>query len=210
MRDVYLTTAYLAPVEYYAHMLHADRVFIEQHDHYMKQTYRNRCIIVGPSGKIDLTVPTVKPDTLKCPVKDIRISDHGNWRHLHFNALESAYGNTPYFEYYRDDFAPFYEKRFEFLLDFNLQLQETVCSLIDMQPEISLTTDYKSDFTVNELDLREVIHPKKDFATSDTAFTPMPYYQVFQEKLGFIPNLSIVDLLFNMGPESLIVLRQSI
>jgi len=142
MAVVYLTTAYLAPVEYYAHMLAADKVWVEQHDHYMKQTYRNRCIIAGPSGRIDLTVPTVKPDSLKCPTKDIRISDHGNWRHLHLYALESAYGHTPYFEYYRDDFVPFYEKRYDFLMDFNEALQEMICGLIDMQPCVERTSDY--------------------------------------------------------------------
>ena len=210
MLNVYLSSAYLAPVEYYAHMLAADRVVVEQHDHYMKQTYRNRCVIAGPSGKIDLTIPTVKPETPKCPMKDIRISDHGNWRHLHLYALESAYGHTPYFEYYRDDFAPFYERKYEFLMDFNEVLQEMVCGLIDMQPQVSRTTEYKTDFSSDELDLREVIHPKKDYATADPAFRVVPYYQVFQERLGFIPNLSIVDLLFNMGPESLIVLQQSL
>jgi len=210
MLNVYLSSAYLAPVEYYAHMLAADRVVVEQHDHYMKQTYRNRCVIAGPSGKIDLTIPTVKPETLKCPMKDIRISDHGNWRHLHLYALESAYGHTPYFEYYRDDFAPFYERKFEFLMDFNEALQEMVCGLIDMAPEVSRTGEYKSEFSADELDLREVIHPKKDYGTVDPAFKVIPYYQVFQERLGFIPNLSIVDLLFNMGPESLVVLRGSI
>ncbi|MBO7601694.1 MAG: WbqC family protein [Bacteroidaceae bacterium] len=210
MGVVFLTTAYLAPIEYYAHMLAADKVRVEQHDHYMKQTYRNRCIIAGPAGRIDLTVPTVKPDSLKCPTKDIRISDHGNWRHLHFYALESAYGHTPYFEYYRDDFVPFYEKGYEFLIDFNEALQEMICGLIDMQPCVERTSEYIKEVGNGSLDLREVIHPKHDYAMMDGAFKVVPYYQVFQEKLGFIPNLSIVDLLFNLGPESLLLLKQSI
>lgn len=210
MGVVYLTTAYLAPVEYYAHMLIADKVRVEQHDHYMKQTYRNRCVIAGPSGKIDLTVPTLKPDSLKCPTKDIRISDHGNWRHLHLYALESAYGNTPYFEYYRDDFVPFYEKRYGFLMDFNEALQEMICGLIDMQPCVERTAEYLQDVPDGALDLREVIHPKRDYAQLDRVFKVVPYYQVFQEKVGFLPNLSIVDLLFNLGPESLLLLKQSV
>lgn len=210
MAVVYLTTAYLAPVEYYAHMLAADKVWVEQHDHYMKQTYRNRCIIAGPSGRIDLTVPTVKSDSLKCPTKDIRISDHGNWRHLHLYALESAYGHTPYFEYYRDDFVPFYEKRYDFLMDFNEALQEMICGLIDMQPCVERTSDYVQEVDGGALDLREVIHPKRDYYRMDRAFKVLPYYQVFQEKQGFLPNLSIVDLLFNLGPESLLLLKNSI
>lgn len=209
MREVCLTTAYLAPVEYYAHLLASDKVWMEQHDHFMKQTYRNRCIIAGPSGKIILTVPTVKPDTLKCPTKDIRISDHGNWRHLHLYALESAYGNTPYYEYYRDDFIPFYEKRYDFLMDFNEALQVMICGLIDMRPCIERTSNFMP-VQKGVLDLREVIHPKRDYAELDKDFKVVSYYQVFQETLDFLPNLSIVDLLFNMGPESLLVLKQSI
>lgn len=93
---IYLSSAYLAPVEYYAKLVAYDKIFIEQHDHYVKQTYRNRCTIAAPDGELALSIPTVKPDTLKCPLKDIRISDHGNWRHLHWNALSSAYNHTPF------------------------------------------------------------------------------------------------------------------
>lgn len=210
MKSVLLSSAYLAPVEYYTKLLAYDRVFVEQHDHYIKQTYRNRCTIAAPDGELALSIPTVKPDTLKCPLRDIRISDHGNWRHLHWNAIESAYNHTPYFEYYKDDFRPFYEKKYEFLADFNEELCRLVCSLIDMQPTVERTTEYRSLPSQDEDDFRERIHPKKDFRLEDPAFFPQPYYQVFQERHGFLPNLSIIDLLFNMGPESLLVLQQSI
>lgn len=116
----------------------------------------------------------------------------------------------PLFEYYKDDFRPFYEKKYEFLADFNEELCRLICSLIDIQPDMERTTEYKTTFTVNEDDFRDRIHPKKDFRKEDPEFTAQPYYQVFQERLGFLPNLSIVDLLFNMGPESLLVLQQSI
>ena len=207
MACVWLTTAYLAPVEYYAHLMAAGEAWVEVHDHYMKQTYRNRCIIAGPNGRIDLTVPTVKPDTLKCATKDIRISDHGNWRHMHLYALESAYGHTPYYEFYRDDFVPFYERKWDYLVDFNEALQEMICGLIGLEVKVSRTEEYLPE--VEGLDLREVIHPKRDYACLDASFQVVPYYQVFQERLGFLPNLSVVDLLFNLGPESLILLKQS-
>ena len=141
MKTAYLSSAYLAPVEYYTKLLAYDKIFIEQHDHYMKQTYRNRCTITGPDGELALSIPTVKPDTPKCPMKDIRISDHGNWRHLHWNAIESAYNNTPFFEYYKDDFRPFYEKKYEFLFDFNEELCRLVCELIDIHPVIERTAE---------------------------------------------------------------------
>lgn len=208
MSTVYLSTAYLAPVQYYAKLLAYDQVRIEQHDHYLKQTYRNRCTIASPNGKIDLTIPVEKSEMLKCETKDIRISDHGNWRRLHFTAMESAYGHTPYFEYYKDDFAPFYERPFKYLFDFNEQLMELVCSLIDIEPNWQRTDEYAQSFASNETDARDLIHPKKDFSQTDSEFQAVPYYQVFEQRFGFIPNLSIADLLFNMGPESLLILKQ--
>lgn len=209
MRTVFLSSAYLAPVEYYTKLSAYDKAFIEQHDHYTKQTYRNRCAIAAPDGELTLSIPTVKPTTLKCLLRDIRVSDHGNWRHLHWNAIGSAYNHTPFFEYYRDDFHPFYEKKYEFLVDFNEELCRLVCSLIDIQPDMARTTEYRTEFAPDEEDFRERIHPKKDFTVEDAEFSPQVYYQVFQERLGFLPNLSIIDLLFNMGPESLLVLQQS-
>ena len=209
MGVVYLTTAYLAPIEYYAHMLASDKVWVEQHDHYVKQTYRNRCIIAAADGPLSLTVPIVKPETEKCEMKDIRISDHGNWRHLHWNALKSAYRMSPFWEYYEDDFRPFYEKKWEFLMDYNQELQDKVCELIDMCPKITRTTDFSKTVEPSIQDLREVIHPKKEIA-SDGKFKVLPYYQVFQERQGFLPNMSIMDLLMNMGPESLLILRDSL
>lgn len=206
MKIAYLSSAYLAPVEYYTKLKNYDQVFIEQHDHYIKQTYRNRCTIAAPDGELALSIPTVKPSTAKCAMKDIRISDHGNWRRLHWNAIESAYNGTPFFEYYKDDFHPFYEHKYEFLADFNEELCQLICRLIDIEPQIQRTTEYKADFAAHEVDFREAIHPKKEFRLTDPEFTPRPYYQVFEARHGFLPNLSIIDLLFNMGPESLLVL----
>ena len=206
MKTIYLSSAYLAPVEYYSKLKAYDKIYIEQHEHYVKQTYRNRCNIAGPEGVLSLSVPIIRPDTPKCAMKDIRISDHGNWRHLHWNAIESAYNNTPFFEYYKDDLRPFYENKYTFLADFNEELRCKICELMDISPVVEHTASYHTDFLPDEADYREVIHPKKDYTEVDKDFLPKPYYQVFESRHGFLPNLSVIDLLFNMGPESVLVL----
>ncbi|MDR2921053.1 MAG: WbqC family protein [Tannerella sp.] len=205
MATVYLSSAYLAPVQYYCKLFSYESVVIETAENYLKQTYRNRCLIATANGTQALSIPIEKPSTEKCLTKDIRISDHGQWRHLHWHALISGYGTSPFFEYYQDDFAPFYEQKFDYLFDFNEQLMIMICRLVDIQPNITYSSQYEE---IAENDFREQIRPKHPIA--DPKFAPKPYYQVFQEKHGFMPNLSIIDLLFNMGPESLLVLRDSI
>ena len=203
MKPAYLSSTYLGPVQQYCKMYQYPEVRIEAAENYLKQTYRNRCLIAAANGPLSLSIPIVKPDTLKCLTKDIRISDHGNWRHLHWNAISSAYNSSPFFEYYEDDFAPFYEKKYDFLFDFNEELRQMVCNLLDIHPHVVFTTDFETEV---ENDFRR-ISPKRD--SGDSTFCPKPYYQVFQDKHGFIPNLSIIDLLFNTGNEGILVLRDS-
>ncbi len=205
MDTVYLSTAYLAPVQYYCKMIQYRRTCMEAHEHFLKQTYRNRCYIAAANGSLPLTIPVEKGEADKVHIRDVRISGHGNWRHLHWNALVSAYNMSPFFEYYEDDFAPFYQKKYTFLWDFNEELRRLICSLVDIHPTVVTTSSYGKELPA---DYREVIRPKHPVA--DPAFRPLPYYQVFQGKHGFLPNLSIVDLLFNMGPESLLILHKSI
>ena len=202
MSVVHLSTSYLAPIQYYSKLASYDKVCIEYAENYPKQTYRNRCMIATANGIQTLTVPVEKSETIKTPVCDIRISEHGNWRHLHWNALVSAYNMSPFFEYYADDFRPFYEKKFTFLVEYNEAIQNIVCNLLDINPTIMHSISYESEV---ENDFRNVIDPRHPFP--DDNFTPRSYYQVFRDRHGFLPNLSIVDLLFNMGPESILYLN---
>ena len=204
MKQLLLSTTYFGPIQWYQKLYRAESVQIERWESFQKQTYRNRCIIATTNGPQALTVPIERQFTINC-IKDIRISDHGNWRHLHWNALQSAYGESPFFEYYEDDLRPFFEKRWTFLFDFNEAIREKMCELLDIQPKV----DYSKKFTVYSLsscvpDYRMVIRPKNP--EPDPDFTPKRYYQVYEQKHGFLPNLSILDLLFNMGPESIFYL----
>jgi hypothetical protein len=201
MTTALLQTTYFGPVQWYQKLHRYHCCMIEQHDSYQKQTFRNRCIIATANGLQALTVP-VEHTSLTSPlVKDLRISDHNQWRRIHWNALQSAYSESPFFEYYADDIRLFFEKRFDYLIDFNEAIRQTICELIDIHPNVEYTTSY-SPSAAN--DFREVIHAKHPQADDD--FLPRPYWQVFQHKYGFQPNLSILDLLFCMGPESVFYL----
>ncbi len=200
-----LSSTYFGPIQWYQ-KLHRMPCIIEQHDHFVKQTYRNRCVIATANGTQTLTVPIERYDGTKCPMRDIRISDHGNWRHLHWNALVSAYGETPFFEFYADDLRPFFEKQHTFLFDLNLDIMHTMCQLLDVRPQVTLSEQYivlpSEDDAV--VDFREAIRPKHPLPDAD--FNPTPYYQVRAQRHGFLPNLSILDLLFNEGPEGIFYL----
>ena len=216
--NVLLSTTYFGPIQWYQKLYRADEVWIERHETFQKQTYRNRCIIATTQGTQALTVPVERSNSQSSIpqfLKDIRISDHGNWRHLHWNALRSAYGDSPFFMYYEDDIRPFFERRWDYLFDFNEAIIEKMCELLDILPNIHYTDQYLPSLDRERLrvgasagmgleegllDCRNTITPKHP--VPDPGFTPQRYYQVYEAKHGFLPNLSILDLLFNMGPES--------
>ena len=215
MTKALLSTTYFGPVQWYQKIHRHGLCLIEQHENFQKQTYRNRCIIATANGTQALTVPVIHqpiptPDSSAKssapPITSLLISDHGNWRHLHWNALCSAYGDSPFFEFYADDIQPFFfERRWETLFEFNLDIIHTLCELLDIHPNLQLTDSYIDD-PVNPhiIDYRPGINPKHP--AEDPDFQPRPYWQVFQQRHGFLPNLSILDLLFNTGPEAIFYL----
>ena len=203
MKAVLLSTTYFGPIQWYQKLYRAEEVFIERCESFQKQTYRNRCIIATTNGLQALTVP-VERDQGDL-ISSLRISDHGNWRHLHWNALKSAYGESPFFDYYQDDIRPFFEQRWDHLFDFNEAIREKMCELLDIQPKVNYTEMFTIEPTANNIiNYRSAIRPKHP--NPDPDFTPKRYYQVYEQKHGFLPNLSILDLLFNMGPESIFYL----
>ncbi len=201
-QEILLSNTYLGPVEYYRTMANHAVVRIEQCDHFEKQTYRNRCRIMTCNQLMDLSVPIIRPKE-KCATRDILISYHEKWQQTQWRAIESAYNSSPFFEYYREDYEPFFLKETKYLVDLNMGLMETTLDLLHLRPAIHLTERYETQEELGKcLDGRELFHPKKTFVGSDIR----PYYQVFSPIFGFQPNLSIIDLLFNLGPEALLYL----
>jgi hypothetical protein len=207
---IYLSTSYFGPVHYFARLIHSSEAIIEKFENYSKQSYRNRCEIFGANGKLSLSIPILIASRKKILIKDVKISYDTNWQKLHWKTIESAYRNSPFYEYFIDEFEVFFVKKFDFLYDFNLQIIKTICKNLKITIPIIDTEDYifADDLLIN--DFREIIHPKKDYHLSDPEFNPKPYFQVFSDKLGFISNLSILDVLFNLGNQCNEYLRSCI
>ena len=185
--------------------LSADRVipsvaWIDGWEHYQKQSYRNRCALYGPNCVQTLQVPILKSETHNPMTKDIRIAYQTPWQKNHFNTIRSLYKSSPFFDYYADDILPFYERRYDFLLDYNRAILEVCLKWLKMPNNTILTADY--EHTPDCPDYRNTIHPKTSHQAPDEHFVAQPYTQVFDERFGFIPNLSIIDLAMNCGPES--------
>ncbi len=204
MKQILIHPLYLAPVPIYSQMYTSQKIIIDDVTPFVKQTYRNRCIIATENGTQQLTIPIIHNG--QQAMRDVRISEHGNWRHLHWNAITSAYRKSPYFDYYADDFAHFYEERDGFLIDYNIRMQNLTCELLGLKQTIELLSETGN--LGNNSDLRTLSEPAN--INNIANYTPQRYYQVFSNRNGFIANLSIADLLFNMGPEGLLVLRDSI
>ena len=205
MESVLTHPLYLAPVPLYVQLYAAETLVVDDVSPFVKQTYRSRAAIAAESGAQQLTIPVVH-DGGRVAMRDVRISEHGNWRHQHWNALVSAYRKSPFFEYYADDFAHFYEEKDGFLMDFNLRLHGVVSELLGLEKEVSFLSNVGMD-AVQALDVRNIAEPKVLAAIHGAG--ELTYYQVFAQRNGFIPSLSIVDLLFNTGPEGLLVVRDS-
>jgi len=208
-KAILLATACFPPVQYFSKLVQFEKIYLEQFENFTKQTYRNRYEIPGANGVISLIVPVVKGRGRKIKIRDLKISYDTDWQRNHWRTIFSAYNSSPFFEFYQDDIQPFFEKPWKFLFDFNLEILKILCDLMEIKPNLVLTESFEQ-VPAGTLNFREAISPKKHWKDSDQQFSPQPYTQVFHEKFGFVPNLSILDLLFNEGPNSLNNLEKSI
>jgi hypothetical protein len=195
--NVLLSTAYLPPVSYISRCLHSEQVLIERFETYPKQTCRNHCHIYGPNGLQKLSIPVLKVNGNHTLTKDIRIATSIPWQRLHWRSIETAYSNSPFFLYYQDEFEKVFEKQFDYLLDLNTLLLEIIFGILRIEKIIGFTDQFlKIPEGID--DCRESTKKKKVSSNNDFP----PYNQVFSPKYGFIADLSIIDLIFNLGPDS--------
>jgi hypothetical protein len=205
---ILLSTAYLPPVQYIGKFLAADTIYIEKHENFQKQSYRNRCYIYGANGRQCLVIPVKKTHGEKTPIAEVEIDYQKAWQKIHLKSIQSAYHTSPFYEYYADDFNIFFQERIVHLFEWNFQLLYYILRTLNMTVNVKVTHAYEKK-PADYNDLRQSIHPKKRLHKTDKYFACIPYVQVFQERYGFIPNLSIIDLLFNEGPNARNVLKMN-
>jgi hypothetical protein len=211
---------YFAPVILYKIANKSSNIVFEQCEYYQKMSFRNRCQIAGAEGLVNLSVPLEKGRDQKTLMRDVRISDFQPWQARHWKTIVSCYSRSPWFEFYRDDLERLYKKPFDFLIDWNRACFEWTAGILKMPVSMSLTEEYRREYEPSEwMDWRGRILPKnrgRDVvgglpdagAGGDSGDgSPLKYRQVFEERTGFIPNLSILDLLFCEGKRAAELLR---
>lgn len=199
-----LELPYLPPVSWMALIWPHNAVRLEACEHFQKGSYRNRCHIAGPNGVQRLSIPLLKGKHQQTPIRDVRIAYEEPWQQVHWRSIQAGYGNAPYFEYYADALGKFYQKRYTFLFDLNLDLLHFLCNKIGWAGTIQLSDAFTPPPVDPALrpedDLRYRVTPKT--ATPPAYFQPRPYAQVFSERHGFLPDLSVLDLLFCRGKQA--------
>ena len=190
------TTAYWPPVACFAALFPDGEWVLEQHEHYQKQTIRNRCSICGANGPQWLIVPVILKHGFKTPIREVMLDLSENWQRIHWLAIESAYRSSPYYEYYREEIRPFFTIGESMpLFEYNTAILRWCAGAVESCISISYTESYKASYKEN------------DFRHHVPAYKAIPYYQVFARKHGFVPGQSILDLLMNEGPEAWKVLK---
>ena len=205
-KSLLIESQYLGPLHYYARILYHDEIIIEKFEYYQKSSYRNRCYILSPNGPLRLSVQLRKRNS-RCLIKDLALNYDYNWQKVHWMSLCSAYRSSPYFEYYEDDLKPFYEIQYPTLFDFNQALFEQIIQSLNIEKTIRHSAQFEKKPSEEIMDFRSKILPNKK--SDDPVFKVPKYVQVFEEKTGFHPNLSILDLLFAEGPNTVAILQEA-
>lgn len=201
MKPVLLSIAYLPPISWMAFAVQSSSLKLEIYETYPKQTIRNRCSIATSRGILSLTVPVKRVNGNHTKTSEIRIDNSKNWQLLHWKSIITAYNKSPYFLFYRDLLEPLFLKKYDFLVELNRDLLNILIKALKIKSiEISDTDDY--DANPDFKDLRNSFHAKLNLQQTVTCFLPR-YMQVFEDKHGFVPDMSIIDLLFNLGPDAL-------
>ena len=195
--NIIIHPTYFPNVAHFSTMLNARVVTFEMDDNYQKQTYRNRTFIYGANGKLQLSIPIIHSQKERQKYRDIKIHNEEKWQSIHWKSLESAYRTSPYFEYYEDDIRPLFSQKATHLLDFNLNCFKVICNCLQIDLNIAKTEIYQKISNRN-VDYRILVNSRKE-----PHFSFQNYTQVFNDKHGFIPNLSILDVLFNEGPNAI-------
>jgi len=198
--ELLIHPTYFPSISHFVAMLQAEQLVFETDDNFQKQTNRNRMYIYSANGTQLLNIPVKHSKEIHQKYKDVKIEQAFDWQKQHFKSLEAAYRTSPYFEYFEDDIVPIFEKKQTFLLDMNFQIHEILCDCLGIELSYTKTTEYFKNPT--QTDLRSLANGKKDL----NVFTP--YTQVFDDKHGYINNLSILDLLFNEGRHAVQYLKE--
>ena len=196
--NILLSSAYFPPLQYISLIYRADKIFIEKEENYIKQTYRNRCRVLTANGPSSLSVPVMSEKFIKTPVKETEIDYSKRWQQVHLRALISSYKSSAYFEYYFEDFEKIIAGKPKYLLELNRMILDTTLKIIGISRQIEYTNVFEP-YTESESEYRFNISPKKEIPGK---LSHKEYFQVFSYKYGFVPGLSIIDLIFNLGPDS--------
>lgn len=202
--QIILSTAYFPPIQYLSKFIISKDILIETCESYSKQSYRNRCEILTANGVQTLSVPVKKNESIH--IRDILIDYSDDWQRNHTRAIMSAYKNSAFFEFFEEDINTIILSNQKYLIDLNMMTLDFLLKAVGIESDYELTKQYDKDGLF--LDYRDSIHPKKRMQKKDNEFVSKKYNQVFADRFDFVPNLSSLDLLCNMGRETVDVLRK--